>query len=53
MSSGVEALRPPLPTVCRWTLWVFGLPFFVLLMAGCALETVGGQTGFMAAPARC
>jgi hypothetical protein len=37
--------------VCLWTVRLFALPFFVLLLVGCALETVGGQAGFMARPA--
>jgi hypothetical protein len=51
MSSGdLRVAAPPVPAVCRWTIRLLFLPFFVLLAVGCALETVLGQTGFMARP---
>jgi hypothetical protein len=52
MSSGdaPRVAEPPVPAVCRWTIRLILLPFFLLLMAGFVLETVGGQPGFMARP---
>lgn len=51
MSSGdLRVAAPPVPAVCRWTLRLVCLPFFLLLMAGCLLETALGLTGFMARP---
>jgi hypothetical protein len=51
VDSRVEEPRPPVPAVCRWTIGLLFVPFLVLLAAGCVLETVVGQTGFMARPA--
>src|SRR4051812_230048 len=54
MSSGVvergAESPPPVPAVCRWTIGLFGGAFLLLSLVGCVLETLGGQTGFMARP---